>query len=149
MGLKEVHFRGKTMADKTGSCHCFMYIQSHFFIYVWNRVELKKMSCYEKETMAISKVSQLFISKKMVEEHCCVHSIKICKGSSWIAALSLSFGIKGSRVLNITPYHFTVLNITTYRFTVLNITPYHFTVLNITTYHFTVLNITTYHFTTR
>ena len=32
MGLKKVHFRGKTMADNTGSCHCFMYSQSDFFI---------------------------------------------------------------------------------------------------------------------
>jgi hypothetical protein len=54
------------------------------------------MCCYQKETMAISKAVQLFISKKMVEEHCYVHSTKICKGSSYIAALSLSFGIKGS-----------------------------------------------------
>ena len=99
--------------------------------------------------MPISKAVQLFISKKMVEEHCYIHYIKICEGSSCIAALSLSFGIKGSRVLNITPYHFTVLNNTPYHFTVLNITTYHFTVINITTYHFTVLNITTYHFTTK
>jgi len=32
--------------------------------------------------MPISEVVQLFISKKMVEEHCSVHCIKICKGSS-------------------------------------------------------------------
>ena len=67
----------------------------------------KSMCCYQKETMRISKVVQLFTSKKMVEEHCSVHSIKICKGSSCIAALSLSFGIKGRTVLNTTPYHFT------------------------------------------
>jgi len=57
--------------------------------------------------MPISKVVQLFISKKKVEEHCSVHSIKIHKGSSCIAPICLSFGIKGRRVLNITPYHFT------------------------------------------
>jgi len=57
--------------------------------------------------MPISKVVQLFISKKMVEEHRSVHSIKICKGSSCIPPLSLRFGIKGRCVLNITPYHFT------------------------------------------
>jgi hypothetical protein len=74
---------------------------------VWNRVEVKSISCYEKENMQISKVVQLFIGKKMVEEHCSVHSIKICKGSRCIAPLSLSFGIKGRRVLNITNYHFT------------------------------------------
>jgi len=28
--LKKVHFRGKTMAEKTGSCRCFMYSQSDF-----------------------------------------------------------------------------------------------------------------------
>jgi len=28
MGLKKVHFREKTMAEKTGSCHCFMYNQT-------------------------------------------------------------------------------------------------------------------------
>ena len=56
-------------------------------------MEVKSISCYEKENMPISKVVQLFISKKMVEEHCSVHSIKICKRSSCIAPLSLSFGI--------------------------------------------------------
>jgi len=45
-------------------------------------VDVKSISCYEKENMQISKVVQLFISKKMLEEHCSVHSIKICKGSS-------------------------------------------------------------------
>jgi len=44
---------------------------------------------------------------QMVEEHCSVHSIQICKGSSCIVPLSLSFGIKQRWVLNITPYHFT------------------------------------------
>ena len=44
---------------------------------------------------------------QMVEEHCPVHSIKISKGSSRIAPLSLSFGIKRRRVLNFTPYQFT------------------------------------------
>ena len=39
--------------------------------------------------MAISKVVQLFISKKMVEEHCSVHSSKICKGSICIAVLEI------------------------------------------------------------
>jgi len=58
-------------------------------------MEVKSISCYEKETMPISKVVQLFISKKMVEEHCCVHYIKICKGSSCIAALSLNLALKG------------------------------------------------------
>jgi hypothetical protein len=57
-------------------------------------VEVKSISCYEKENMPISKVVQLFISKKMVEEHCSVHSIKISKGSSCIAAISLSSGTK-------------------------------------------------------
>ena len=70
-------------------------------------MEVKSISYYEKENMPISKVVQLFISKKMVEEHCAVHCIMIFKGSSCIAALSLSFGIKGQTVLNITPYHFT------------------------------------------
>jgi len=28
MGLKEVRFSGKTMAEKTGSCHCFGIVQS-------------------------------------------------------------------------------------------------------------------------
>ena len=28
MRLKLVHFRGKMMAEKTGSCHCFKYNQS-------------------------------------------------------------------------------------------------------------------------
>jgi hypothetical protein len=32
MILKKVHFRGKTMGEKTGSCHCFKYSQSEFFI---------------------------------------------------------------------------------------------------------------------
>jgi len=57
--------------------------------------------------MPISKVVQIFFSKKMVEEHYTVHSITICKGSRCIAPFSLSFGIKGRRVLNITTYHFT------------------------------------------
>jgi len=57
--------------------------------------------------MPISKVVQLIISKKIVEENCSVHSIIICKGRSCIAPLSLSFGIKGRRVLNITTYYFT------------------------------------------
>jgi hypothetical protein len=83
------------MAEKTGSCRCFMYNQSDFFIKVWNRVEVISISCYEKENMPISKVVQLFISKKMVEEHCSVHSIKICKGNTCTAPLHLSFGIIG------------------------------------------------------
>ena len=58
-------------------------------------MEVKSISCYEKENMPISKVVQLFISKKMLEEHCPVHSIKICTGRRCIAPLSLSFGIKG------------------------------------------------------
>jgi len=66
-------------------------------------MEVKSISCHEKENMPISKAVPLFISKKMVEEHCSVHSIKICKGRSCIAPLSLSFGIKGRCVLNITP----------------------------------------------
>jgi len=52
-------------------------------------------------------VVQQFISTKMVEEHCSVHYIKICKGSNCIAPLSLSFGTKESRLLNLTPHHFT------------------------------------------
>jgi hypothetical protein len=70
-------------------------------------VKVKRNSCYENENMPISKVVRLFISKKMVEEHRSVQPIEICKGSSCIAALSLSFGIEGRRVLNITPYQFT------------------------------------------
>jgi hypothetical protein len=70
-------------------------------------VEVKSICCYEKDNTPISKVVQLFISKKMVKEHCSVHSIKTSKGSSCIAPLSLSFGINGRCVLNITPYHFT------------------------------------------
>jgi len=58
-------------------------------------VEVKSICCYEKENTPISKVVQLFISKKMVEEHCSVHSIKISKVSSFIAPLIVSFGIKG------------------------------------------------------
>ena len=69
MGLKEVQFRGKSMAEKTRNCRYFMYNQSEFFILAWNRVEVKRISCHEKETMPISKVAQQFISMKMVEEH--------------------------------------------------------------------------------
>jgi len=70
-------------------------------------VEVKSICSYEKENTPISKVVHLFISKKMVEEHCSVYSIKIAKGSSCIAPLNVSFGIKGKWVLNITPYHLT------------------------------------------
>jgi len=45
--------------------------------------------------MPISKVVQLFISKKIMEEHCSVHSIMIHNGSSSIVPLSLNFAIKG------------------------------------------------------
>jgi hypothetical protein len=72
-----------------------MYNQSEFFMEVLNRVEVKNISCYEKENMPISKVVQLFISKKMVEEHCSVHSIMIHTERGCIAPCSLSFGIKG------------------------------------------------------
>ena len=44
---------------------------------------------------------------QMVEEHYCVHSIQIWKGSSCTDPLSLSFGIRWRSVLNFTPYHFT------------------------------------------
>jgi len=54
--------------------------------------------------MPISKVVQLFISKKMLEEHCSVHSIKIFKGRSCIVPCSLSFG---RWLLNATHYHIT------------------------------------------
>ena len=58
--------------------------------------------------MTISEVVQLFISNKMVETKCPVHSIKICEGSSCVAPLCLSFGIKRKWVLNFKHYHFTV-----------------------------------------
>jgi hypothetical protein len=55
-------------------------------------MEVKSISCYEKENMPISKVVQLFNSKKMLEEHCSVHSIKTVKGRSGIVPRSYSFG---------------------------------------------------------
>jgi len=70
-------------------------------------VEVKSISCYKKEDMPTSKVVQLFISKKMVEEHCSVDSIMIHKGSSSIVPLSLNLGIKGMQVFNSTTYQFT------------------------------------------
>jgi hypothetical protein len=57
--------------------------------------------------MPDSKVVQLFFRKKMMEEHCSVHSITIGKGRNCIVPLNLTFGIKGRLMPNIKPCHFT------------------------------------------
>jgi hypothetical protein len=70
-------------------------------------MEVKRNSCYEQDTMPISKLVQIFISKKMVEEHCYVHYIKIRKGNCCIVHSVLALALKGGQcsTLHLTTSH--------------------------------------------